>query len=97
MKIDILRSISEGNHKHNHIMYSAQLPWKKCKTVVSNMEQQGLVQRVDAADGKKTAGYALTERGKRALEAFTIGLRELNSQIPAPPLPNASPIVVKQA
>ncbi|MDG6994284.1 MAG: hypothetical protein JRN52_00055 [Nitrososphaerota archaeon] len=97
MKIDILRSISEGNHKHNHIMYSAQLPWKKCKAVINTMEQQGLVQRIDSTEGKKITGYVLTDRGNRALDAFTIGLRELNSKVQTAKEPDSGTALVKQA
>ncbi|MFI5422204.1 MAG: winged helix-turn-helix domain-containing protein [Nitrososphaerales archaeon] len=85
LKITILRAISQGNQRLAHIMYFSKLPPRLCGSIVRTMEQQGLVEILPSEDGKKVKRFALTERGKRALESYVSIITQL--QLESLPLP----------
>ncbi|MEM3851608.1 MAG: winged helix-turn-helix domain-containing protein [Methanomassiliicoccales archaeon] len=78
---DILRVIEgEGEARPTHIMTKANLSYERLMRYLANMEQSGLISRVEEAD---KVYYSITERGRyyliefRRLEDFTnaFGLR----------------------
>jgi predicted transcriptional regulator len=85
LKITILKAISQGNQRLAHIMYFAKLPPRLCGSIVRTMEQQGLVEILLAEEGRKVKRYALTDRGKRALESYISIITQL--QLDSLPLP----------
>jgi predicted transcriptional regulator len=85
LKITILKAISQGNQRLAHIMYFAKLPPRLCGSIVRTMEQQGLVEIRPPEEGKKIKRYALTDRGKRALESYVSIITQL--QLDSLPLP----------
>jgi len=85
IKITILKAISEGNQRLAHIMYFAKLPPRLCGSIVRTMEQQGLVEILISEEGRKVKRYALTERGKRALESYVSIITQL--QLETLPMP----------
>jgi predicted transcriptional regulator len=77
IKITILDAISRGNQRLAHIMYYAKLPPRMCGSIVRTMEQQGLVVILPPEEGRKAKRYALTERGKRALDSYLAIIKQL--------------------
>lgn len=77
IKITILDAISKGNQRLAHIMYFAKLPPRMCGSIVRTMEQQGLVIILPPEEGRKTKRYALTDRGKRALDSYIAIIKQL--------------------
>jgi DNA-binding PadR family transcriptional regulator len=58
-------------------MYYAKLPPRMCGSIVRTMEQQGLVIILPPEEGRKTKRYALTDRGKRALDSYMAIVKQL--------------------
>ncbi len=85
LKITILKAISQGNQRLAHIMYYSKLPPRLCGSIVRTMEQQGLIEILPPEEGKKVKRFALTERGKRALESYVSIITQL--QLDSLPLP----------
>ena len=77
IKITILEAVSRGNQRLAHIMYYAKLPPKMCGSIVRTMEQQGLIVILPPEEGRKTKRFALTDRGRRALDSYTAIIRQL--------------------
>lgn len=77
IKITILEAISVGNQRLAHIMYYAKLPPRMCGSIVRTMEQQGLIVILPPEEGRKTKRYALTDRGRRALDSYTAIIKQL--------------------
>jgi len=77
IKITILEAISRGNQRLAHIMYFAKLPPRMCGSIVRTMEQQGLIEILPPEEGRKTKRYALTDRGKRALDSYMAIVKQL--------------------
>ena len=77
IKITILDAISQGNQRLAHIMYFAKLPPRMCGNIVRTMEQQGLIEILPPETGRKTKRYALTDRGKRALDSYMAIVKQL--------------------
>jgi predicted transcriptional regulator len=77
IKITILDAISHGNQRLAHIMYFAKLPPRMCGSIVRTMEQQGLIEILPPEEGRKMKRYALTPRGKRALDSYKVIVRQL--------------------
>lgn len=48
-----------------------------CGSIVRLMEQQGLVEILPPEIGRKTKRYALTDRGKRALDSYIVIVKQL--------------------
>ena len=65
--IDILRVISDGNHKPTHIMYRANLSWERLKRYLKFLGSQGLLKNVERTQG---SNYELTEKGRELLKYF---------------------------
>ena len=65
--IDILRVVSDGNHKPTHIMYRANLSWERLKGYLKFLSSQGLLTNVQKAKGTR---YELTEKGRELLKYF---------------------------
>jgi predicted transcriptional regulator len=77
IKITILEAISRGNQRLAHIMYYAKLPPRMCGSIVRTMEQQGLILILPPESGRKTKRYALTDRGRRALDSYLVIVKQL--------------------
>jgi predicted transcriptional regulator len=77
IKITILDAILHGNQRLAHIMYFAKLPPRMCGSIVRTMEQQGLIVILPPEEGRKAKRYALTDRGKRALDSYVAITRQL--------------------
>jgi predicted transcriptional regulator len=77
IKITILEAISRGNQRLAHIMYYAKLPPRMCGSIVRNMEQQGLILILPPEEGRKTKRFALTDRGRRALDSYMVIVKQL--------------------
>lgn len=75
VKISILRAISQGATRQTHIMYRSNLSWSFANMFIRILEKQGLISTV-VVRGRKN--FTLTDRGKRALEAYTTVTRELD-------------------
>lgn len=75
VKISILRAISEGATRQTHIMYRSNLSWSFAHMFIRILEKQGLITTV-VVRGRKN--FTLTDRGKRALEAYTAVTKELD-------------------
>jgi predicted transcriptional regulator len=75
VKISILKAISEGATRQTHIMYRSNLSWSFAHMFIRTMEKQGLISTV-VSKGRKS--FTLTDRGKRALEAYTVVSTELD-------------------
>ncbi len=68
VKISILKAISEGATRQTQIMHHSNLSWSFARTFVRILERQGLISTV-MLKGKRN--FILSERGKRALAAYT--------------------------
>ncbi len=75
VKISILKAINEGATRQTQIMYHSNLSWSFAHTFVRILERQGLISTI-VLKGKKS--FMLTERGKRALAAYTAVTTELD-------------------
>ena len=75
VKISILRAINEGATRQTQIMYRSNLSWSFAHTFVRTLERQGLISTI-VLKAKKS--FTLTERGKRALAAYTAVTTELD-------------------
>ncbi len=79
VKISILQAISDGATRQTHIMYHSNLSWSFAHMFIRTMEKQGLIS-IMMVKGRKN--FILTERGKRALSAYTAVTRELEMESP---------------
>ncbi len=68
VKISILMAISEGATRQAEIMSHSNLSWSFAQTFIRILERQGLISTV-MLKGKRN--FTLSERGKRALTAYT--------------------------
>ncbi len=68
VKISILKAIGEGATRQTQIMYHSNLSWSFAHTFIKILETQGLISTI-VLKGRKN--FILTERGKRALSAYT--------------------------
>jgi predicted transcriptional regulator len=59
--IDILKAVSEGKHKPTHVMYRANLTWKRLKKHVNFLVAHGLL--VEEKEGR-TKILSITSSGK---------------------------------
>ncbi|MBS7615253.1 hypothetical protein KEJ18_05955 [Candidatus Bathyarchaeota archaeon] len=62
--IDILKAVSEGRHKPTHIMYRANLTWKRLKKYTEFLVAHGLL--VEENNGE-TKVFNLTSDGKELI------------------------------
>ena len=65
--LDILRVISNGNHKPTHVMYRANLSWERLKGYLKFLQTQDLVTGNSGEDGKR---YHITAKGREVLNYF---------------------------
>ena len=65
--LDILRVISEGNHKPTHIMYRANLSWSRLKRYLNFLSEQDLLTILQKSEGTR---YNLTPKGREVLNYF---------------------------
>jgi predicted transcriptional regulator len=77
VKISILQAISAGATRQTHIMYRSNLSWSFARIFIRTMEKQGLISTL-VVKGRKN--FILTDRGKRALAAYTSVTRELEME-----------------
>jgi len=77
VKISILQAISDGATRQTHIMYRSNLSWSFAHMFIRTMEKQGLISTM-MVKGRKN--FILTDRGKRALSAYTAVTRELEME-----------------
>jgi predicted transcriptional regulator len=68
VKISILKAISDGATRQTQIMHHSNLSWSFARTIIRDLERQGLISTA-ALKGKRN--FILSERGKRALIAYT--------------------------
>ncbi len=59
--IDILKAVAEGKHKPTHVMYRANLTWKRLKKHVDFLVAHGLL--VEEKEGR-TKNLSITSSGK---------------------------------
>jgi predicted transcriptional regulator len=74
VKISILKAVDEGASRQAQIMYHCNLSWSFARTFIKILERQGLISTI-VMNGKKN--FTITERGKRALFAYTAVTKEL--------------------
>ena len=67
INLDILRVVSRGKHKPTHIMYKANLSWKRLKNHLKFLEGQNLLTKIQKGEG---ARYEITARGVEVLNYF---------------------------
>jgi predicted transcriptional regulator len=79
VKISILQAISDGATRQTHIMYHSNLSWSFAHMFIKTMEKQGLISTIIV---KGRRNFILTDRGKRALSAYTVVTRELEMESP---------------
>ena len=74
VKISILRAIEDGATRQTNIMNRSNLSWSFANMFIHTLERQGLISTM-VVRGRRC--FTLTERGKRALAAYTTVIREL--------------------
>jgi len=62
--LDVLEAVAEGRRKPTHIMYRANLSWKRLTRNLDFLVKQDLLERTEV--GGTT--YRITQRGKDVLE-----------------------------
>jgi predicted transcriptional regulator len=77
VKISILKAIDAGATRQTQIMHHSNLSWSFARTFIRILEKQGLISTI-ALKGKKI--FTITERGKRALAAYTAVATELEPE-----------------
>lgn len=77
VKISILRAISDGATRQTHIMYRSNLSWSFAHMFIRTMEKQGLISTIMV---KGRRNFTLTDRGERALSAYTAVSKELDME-----------------
>ena len=65
--LDILKVISNGNHKPTHIMYRANLSWERLKGYLAFLGSQELLTDIQKDEGTR---YEITEKGREVLKYF---------------------------
>jgi len=65
--LDILRVVSEGNHKPTHIMYRANLSWERLKKYLKFLASQDLLISAQRNEGTR---FEITEKGRELLKYF---------------------------
>ena len=79
-------------------MYYAKLPPRMCGSIVRTMEQQGLIVILPPEEGRKTKRYALTDRGRRALDSYMAIVKQLQLEsLPEEEEGQLAPTVVSSA
>lgn len=76
VKIDIMQAIADGSGRPTHIMYRSNLSWAVMRSVMKNLEQQGLVISREV-EGRRN--YVLTDRGMRVLQTYHTVKNQLES------------------
>ena len=63
----ILGSLTDGDLPRTHIVYSANLNFKRLPTYLATLEQLGLLAKIETSNGTK---YKLTEKGNLFLKRY---------------------------
>ena len=71
IKLNILSSVMNGVDKPTRIMYAANMSWRPVQKILSNLVEQGLLERqVNLESNKSKSRYAVTEKGIHVLDYF---------------------------
>ncbi len=71
IKLSILWSIMNGVDKPTRIMYAANMSWRPVQKFLSNLVEQGLLERqVNLESRKSKSRYVITEKGIHVLDYF---------------------------
>ena len=64
---EILKSLTEGELPRTHIVYSANLNFKRLPAYLASLEKIGLIEKVRSDNGFK---YRITEKGNAFLRRY---------------------------
>ena len=70
IKLTILSSVLNGVDKPTRIMYAANMSWRPVQKILSNLVEQGLLEKQVNVDSRSKARYSITEKGIRVLDYF---------------------------
>lgn len=67
--LDVLQAMMQGHRKPTHIMYESNLSWSPLLKILGNMENDGLVLKVDTdgIDKRSSKEYEITNKGRNFL------------------------------
>jgi len=83
--LDVLKVIKNGKTKPTRIMYGTNLSWKLLQDALSNMIDQGLIERIDVSNGndKRTNTiYRVTGKGENVIRYFENAKALINVEEP---------------
>ena len=71
IRLNILSSVMNGVDKPTRIMYAANMSWRPVQKTLSNLVEQGLLERqVNIESSKSKTRYVITEKGIHVLDYF---------------------------
>ena len=71
IRLNILSAVKDGVDKPTRIMYAANMSWRPVQKTLSNLVEQGLLERqVNIESSKSKTRYVITEKGIHVLDYF---------------------------
>ena len=74
ISIDVLTSISNGEHRPTRIMYGCNLSWNSTKDTLNHLVAKGYVDEV--SETMKRKRYSITTKGRDVIEDYG-GLQDI--------------------
>ncbi len=71
IRLNILSAVKDGVDKPTRIMYAANMSWRPVQKTLSNLVEQGLLEKqVNIERSKSKTRYVISEKGIHVLDYF---------------------------